>query len=226
MKTGGITGLLLLAALLLQGQPVPQNKYGLPVVNSHALYRQLAAADSNQLLVKLDSCIPGLRRDVRYATTNNFTHTRLYGHDHIYLRLPAARALQAVQTALQAQGLGLLIYDAYRPYRVTEKMWEIVPDDRYAADPRKGSGHNRGIAVDLTLIQLSTGMPLHMPTGYDDFTEKAHYSYIPADTTVTANRKLLRTIMEQHGFTALETEWWHFYLKDGREYPVMDIIMP
>jgi len=204
-------------------QDIPLNRYGLPVVNSAALYRQQAAADSNLRMVDLTRYIPGIRMDIRYATRNNFTRQVLYKHPKVLLRLPAAKALKAVQEALEPRGLGLRIFDGYRPYHVTEKMWEIVPDDRYAADPRKGSGHNRGIAVDLTIIELATGKAIPMPTGYDDFTEKAHYSYMPADTTVRNNRALLRSIMEKHGFRALETEWWHFYLPDVEKYPLMDI---
>lgn len=217
----------LLAAMLacynLAAQQIPLNHYGLPVVNSAALYRQQVAADSNQQLVDVTRYIPGIRTDVRYATTRNFTGQVLYTHPKVLLRLPAAKALKAVQQQLRAQGYGLKIFDAYRPYAVTEKMWTIVPDDRYAADPRKGSGHNRGVAVDLTIIKLATGDTIPMPTGYDDFTEKAHYSYRPADTTVLANRTLLRNVMEQHGFTALETEWWHFYLPDYRKYPLLNL---
>ena len=207
----------------LFAQQIPLNHYGLPVVNSAALYRQQAAADSNQRLVDVTRYIPGIHTDVRYATTRNFTQQVLYPHPRVLLRLPAAKALKAVQQQLSARGLALKIFDAYRPYAVTEKMWTIVPDDRYAADPRKGSGHNRGVAVDLTLIQRSSGDTIPMPTGYDDFTEKAHYSYQPADTAVVANRALLRRIMEQHGFTALETEWWHFYLSDYQKYPLLDL---
>ncbi|KAA2241934.1 M15 family metallopeptidase [Chitinophaga agrisoli] len=204
-------------------QTIPLNKYGLPVVDNMTLYRQLVAADSNQRLVDLRQYIPGIRTDVRYGTTDNFTHQVLYPHPRVFLRLPAAKALKAIQAELQAHGLGLLIFDGYRPYRITEKMWEIVPDDRYAADPRRGSGHNRGIAVDLTVIQLSSGQPLPMPTGYDDFTEKAHYSYQPPDSAVRANRAFLRRTMEKYGFSALETEWWHFYLTDLQQYPLLDL---
>jgi D-alanyl-D-alanine dipeptidase len=207
----------------LFAQQIPLNHYGLPVVNSPALYRQQVAADSNQQLVDVTRYIPGIRTDVRYATTHNFTQQVLYPHPRVLLRLPAAKALKAVQQQLSTRGLALKIFDAYRPYAITEKMWTIVPDDRYAADPRKGSGHNRGIAVDLTLIQISSGDTIPMPTGYDDFTEKAHYSYRPADTAVQANRALLRRIMEQQGFAALETEWWHFYLSDYQKYPLLDL---
>ncbi len=223
LKTWYIICCVLFLHIGVFAQNIPLNKYGLPVVRNMALYRQQVAADSNQRLVDLTQYIPGIHTDVRYGTPDNFTHQVLYPHPRVLLRLPAARALKAIQAELRARGLGLLVFDGYRPYRITEKMWEIVPDDRYAADPRKGSGHNRGIAVDLTLIQLSSGMPVPMPTGYDDFTEKAHYSYQPPDSTVRANRAFLRRTMEKYGFSALETEWWHFYLVNPQEYPLLDL---
>ncbi len=204
-------------------QKIPLNKYGLPVVNTVTLYKELVAADSNQVLVDITTYIPNIRKDVRYATTANFTHKILYPYAAVYLRLPAAKALKEVQLELNKKGLGLLIFDGYRPYSVTEMMWEIVPDDRYAADPHAGSGHNRGAAVDITIIDLHTGKPLPMPTGYDDFTEKAHHDYAAPDPAVTANRALLRDIMEQHGFAPLTTEWWHYYLKDHKRFPLMNI---
>lgn len=204
-------------------QDIPPNKYGLPVVNTMALYKQLVSADSNQALIDIMTYIPNIRKDVRYATSANFTHQILYPYAGVYLRLPAAKALRAVQMELNEQGLGLIIYDAYRPYRITEKMWEIVPDERYAADPRNGSGHNRGIAVDLSIIELHTGKPVAMPTGFDDFTEKAHHDYAISDTIIAANRRLLRSTMEKYGFTPLATEWWHYYLKDNKQYPLMNI---
>jgi zinc D-Ala-D-Ala dipeptidase len=204
-------------------QNIPPNKYGLQVVSIPALYKQSVAADSNQAFIDIISYIPGIRRDIRYATAANFTHHVLYPYAGVFLRLPAAKALSAVQRELNNQGLGLLIYDAYRPYSITEKMWEIVPDDRYAANPRNGSGHNRGVAVDLTIVDLRSGKPLTMPTDFDDFTEKAHHAYPVSDTTIAANRTLLRSIMEKHGFIPLTTEWWHYYLKDYKQYPLMNI---
>jgi zinc D-Ala-D-Ala dipeptidase len=204
-------------------QDIPLNKYGLPIVSTIALYKQLVKADSNQQMVNIAKYIPDVRMDIRYATRNNFTKRVLYRNPLILLRRPAARALKAVQEDIQSRGYGLKIFDCYRPYRVTEKMWEIVPDDRYAADPKKGSGHNRGVAVDLTIIDLKTGEEIPMPTGYDDFTEMAHYSSIPADPKARVNRAFLREIMEKHGFVAMETEWWHFYLADYEKYPLMDV---
>lgn len=204
-------------------QDIPRNKYGLPVVRTIAQYREQVKADSNQLMVNVSKYIPDIHTDIRYATTNNFTKRVLYRNPVVMLRLPAAKALRAVQEAMRIRGYGLKIFDCYRPYRVTEKMWAIVPDDRYAADPKKGSGHNRGIAVDLTIIELKTGQELSMPTGYDDFTEMAHYSSIPPDPKARVNREFLREMMERHGFVALETEWWHFFLPDTARYPIMDV---
>lgn len=206
-------------------QPKP-NQYGLLVIGTPEQYAQLVKKDSDQQLVDLETYIPHIRKDVRYATTNNFTHQQLYQHTKIYLRRPAAEKLKAVQAVLNKKGYTLLIYDAYRPYRVTEAMFKIVPNDLYAADPRKGSGHNRGVAVDLSMADLKTGKPVAMPTDFDDFTKKAHENYVPSDPTVTANRKLLRDTMKQHGFKGSRTEWWHFYLPDYKKYPLMDITTP
>lgn len=208
----------------LRAQQIPLNKYGLAVLQDKKQYEQLVRKDSAQQLVDLEKYIPGIRKDVRYATTNNFTHQRLYSSTAIYLRRPAADKLKQVQALLNKKGYGLLIYDAYRPYRCTELMFKIVPNDLYAADPKKGSGHNRGVAVDLSMVDLKTGKPVAMPTDFDDFTQKAHENYQPADTKVAANRKLLRDTMKQLGFKGSRTEWWHYYLPDYKKYPLMDIV--
>lgn len=218
-----LTTLLWSISSQLPAQKIPVNKYGLAVLGTQQQYAQLVKADSNQQLVNLEKYIPGIKKDVRYATTNNFTKQQLYTNTAIYLRLPAAKALKAVQESLRKKGYGLLIYDAYRPYHVTEAMFKIVPNDLYAADPRKGSGHNRGVAIDLSMVNLKTNKPVAMPTDFDDFTMKAHENYSPPDPTVAANRKLLRDTMLQHGFKGSSTEWWHFYLPDYKKYPLMDI---
>jgi len=119
--------------------------------------------------------------------------------------------------------MGIKIWDAYRPYSVTEKMWELVKDDRYAADPKFGSGHNRGIAVDLTIIDLSTGKELDMGTGFDNFSDTAHHDFKNLPANVLQNRLVLRSVMEKHGFKALETEWWHYYFINGKDYELLDI---
>jgi zinc D-Ala-D-Ala dipeptidase len=198
--------ILLLVPAALFAQQIPLNKYRLPVVNDIRLYQQLAAKDSNMRLVDVEAMIPGIAKDIRYATVNNFTKQALYKQARVFLRLPVAKALLAVQLELNRLGYGLKIFDGYRPYAATEKMWAIVPDDRYAANPANGSGHNRGAAVDLTIIHLKTKKEIQMPTDFDDFTEKAHHNYPLKDSTVAANRRLLKTVMEKHGFTSLDTD--------------------
>lgn len=140
-----------------------------------------------------------------------------------FTRLPAAKALLAVQNKLNAQGLGLKIWDAYRPYSVTEKFWEMVKDERYVANPAKGSGHNRGIAVDLTVIDLATGKELDMGTGFDNFTDTAHHTFTNLSTTVLQNRKLLKDAMEAAGFVRFESEWWHYSLPNPTNYEILDL---
>jgi zinc D-Ala-D-Ala dipeptidase len=210
---------LFLLPFQLSAQEIPLNKHGLPVVDSLKLYKELVKQNEDLRLIKIDD----IAQDVRYATANNFTKVKLYPYPVVWLRRPAYQALQALQMVLEPMGVGLKIFDGYRPYRVTEKMWEVMPDDRYAADPKKGSGHNRGIAVDLTFIYLKTGKEFPMGTDYDDLSEKAHHAYAKITDEEKENRLFLRTMMEAHGFVALETEWWHYYLKDAEKYPLMDI---
>lgn len=194
------------------------------VITTAALYNQTVTADSNNCMVPLKQYISPLFSDIQYATNQNFTKTVLYSHPQLAARLPVARSLQKVQQQLALLGLSLFFYDAYRPYSVTEKMWEIVPDERYAANPAKGSGHNRGIAVDITLADLKTGKPVAMPTAFDNFTEKAHHNYMQLDSAVIANRALLKKVMEQNGFTALSTEWWHYsYTGASTAFAILDL---
>jgi len=201
---------------------LPKNEFGLTIVKNTVDFKASTTQDSLKQMVAIDKYVSNLKTNFVYATSNNFTHKILYRKPKAYLRLAAALALQAVANNLKTKGLGLLIYDAYRPYSVTKAMWQIVPDDRYAANPAKGSGHNRGIAVDLTLYNLKTGLPLPMPTLFDDFTEKAHHNYMQLDSVVLANRQLLKTAMEQQGFKALDTEWWHYYLPNAAYYELLD----
>jgi D-alanyl-D-alanine dipeptidase len=139
------------------------------------------------------------------------------------MRLPAAIALGRVQRELNGKNLGLMIFDAYRPYHVTVRMWELIRDERYVADPGKGSGHNRGIAVDLTIIDLSTQKPLDMGTGFDNFTGAAHHDHTNLTSAVLQNRKLLKDVMEKHGFKPLNTEWWHYSFISAKEFHVLDL---
>jgi len=120
-------------------------------------------------------------------------------------------------------GYGLKIYDAYRPYSVTKKFWDLVHDERYVANPAKGSGHNRGIAADLTIIDLKTKKELKMPTGFDNFTDSAHHDFVNLPGDILKNRKLLKETMEKYGFLEFATEWWHYSLPEPEKYDVLDL---
>ncbi len=207
----------------VNAQTVPKNKYGLPVVSNLELYNKLIEKDDNNCLVNLEDFIPGIKLDIRYATENNFANKVLYKSAKAYLRLPAAKALKKIQDELKKQSLEVKIYDAYRPYSVTERIWEYVKDDRYAADPKKGSRHNRGCAVDLTIIDSRTGEELEMPTEFDNFTQRAHHAYMKLPKKAIENRALLRKIMEKHGFEIITSEWWHYDFKGWSKYHIMDI---
>jgi len=196
-----------------------------PVIDSWEKYNNGVKTDSTQAMVELKTLIPNLEYDLRYASLNNFMHRLMYpaGTKVTFLRRPAARQLQQVQTELATQGFGLKIFDAYRPYAVTVLFWELVKDERYVANPSKGSGHNRGIAVDLTIIDLETKKELDMGTGFDNFTDSAHLDFKNLSADVLKNRNLLRSLMEKHGFVPLETEWWHYYLPNSNRFDVLDI---
>ena len=172
-------------------------------------------------LVTLDSTI---RLEIRYATTNNFMGASMYSQSRAFLQRPAAEALVKAHQALVREGYGLLIHDAYRPWYVTWMFWEATPDSQHAfvADPVTGSRHNRGAAVDLTLYVLKTGRSVRMPSGYDEFSERAYAAYPGGTDAERARRALLTRFMEAEGFTVNPTEWWHFDFNGWREYPVLN----
>ncbi|OQP43155.1 peptidase M15 [Niastella yeongjuensis] len=206
-------------------QTTTVSKYGVSLINKPADYQLTVRNDSAKKMVELLKLIPGLVYDLRYATTNNFTHLQLYvpATRFTFLRLPAARALATVQKELNSRGYGLKIFDAYRPYSVTVKFWELILDERYVANPVKGSGHNRGLAVDCTIIDLKSRRELDMGTGFDNFSDTAHHNFTALPAAVLDHRKLLKEVMEKHGFNKLDTEWWHFYWSNDRGYEVLDI---
>lgn len=215
--------LALLLLIVACATPIAPNRYGLRVVPDLATYERIARSDPDKRLVDLAAAVPGVVLDVRYASENNFMKTRLYPVAKAYLRAPAARALAAVQQELAAKGLGLKIFDGYRPYRVTEAMWEPIRNPDYVADPAKGSRHNRGAAADLTIIDRKTGAEIAMPTPYDDFTPRARNDFdeLPAD--VLANRALLRDVMTRHGFEPLPSEWWHYDFRGWERFELMNV---
>lgn len=173
---------------------------------------------------------PKIRIHCVYATPKNFTGKVVYSCPKCYLRPHVAQALDAVQQDLEQEGLGLLVWDAFRPVEAQEKFWEICPDPRYVSCPYvknektgeyevdrktgkkllKGGRHTRGTAVDVTLVDLKTGKTLEMPTEFDDFSEKAWSDSKDVSDVAKVNRAKLKAAMEKHKFTVLETEWWHF----------------
>ncbi len=216
--------IFLLTSLKTACQDSIANKYGLKVIASAKVLQKMVFKNPANIMIDLKKQIPQLVFDLRYATNNNFTYEKLYpGITTSYLRKPAADSLLAIENELNKMGLGLKIFDAYRPYSVTEKMWAIVPDDRYAANPKYGSGHNRGAAVDVTLINMQTGNELNMGTGFDNFTDTAHHSFTNLPEEILQNRLLLKKIMAHHGFKALDTEWWHYSIFDAADFELLDI---
>ena len=175
-------------------------------------------------LVELVALDPTIRLDVRYATSDNFMGAPFYDAPRAFLQRPAAEALVRVHRRLRALGYGLLVHDAYRPWHVTKMFWEATPPALrdFVADPATGSRHNRGAAVDLTLYELATGRAVEMPSGYDEFTRRAHAAFPGGTARQRALRALLRRAMAAEGFAVYAPEWWHFDHANWRRYPVLD----
>jgi D-alanyl-D-alanine dipeptidase len=176
-------------------------------------------------LVELTKLDPTIRLDIRYATTNNFLSTPMYSQARAFMQRPAVEALVQAHRALKRQGYGLLIHDAYRPWYVTKMFWEATPDDKkiFVADPKEGSKHNRGCAIDLTLYDLKTGKAVEMPSGYDEMSPRSYADYAGGTAGQRERRSILRRAMEKEGFTVYPQEWWHFDYKDWKKYPVMNV---
>jgi serine beta-lactamase-like protein LACTB len=175
-------------------------------------------------LVDMTSLDDAIKLDVRYATTNNFLSTPFYASAKAYLQRPAAEALVRVHRKLEAQGYGLLIHDAYRPWSVTKMFWDATPEKLhlFVADPSRGSRHNRGCAVDLTLYDRRTGEPLAMVGGYDEMSDRSYPEYPGGTSRQRWHRDLLRRVMEAEGFTVYDAEWWHFDYQDWERYPILN----
>jgi D-alanyl-D-alanine dipeptidase len=174
-------------------------------------------------LVNLRNLNAGLRFDVRYATRDNFTRQQLYPMPAAWLRRDASEALLRVQRDLRAQGLGLKVFDAYRPLGVQQQMWNLIRDERYVSNPAKNAGrHTRGTAIDVTLVD-ARGRELPMPTGYDDFSEKAHRGAQGIPPAAQRNALLLERTMTRHGFVPYPFEWWHFDFAGWERHPPLDV---
>lgn len=193
------------------------------------------AQSSTDELVPVRQLIPDILLDLKYSTLDNFTSQKLYSVDEAYLTVGAIKKLKLVQDSLNniinhnglnyPQGIGLKIYDGYRPRAVQYLMWEIFPNPVYVADPTSGSVHNRGAAVDITLIDVATGQELPMPTEFDFFGPEAGHSYNNLPPNIIANRTLLKNMMVNvGGFAMYEAEWWHYSISSAG-LPLLDFQM-
>jgi D-alanyl-D-alanine dipeptidase len=176
-------------------------------------------------LVDVATLDPTIKLDIRYATTNNFMGASFYAQPRAFLQEPAARAVVAAHRALKEKGFGLLIHDAYRPWFVTKMFWDATPEEQkiFVADPSRGSRHNRGCAVDLTLYELATGRPVRMVGGYDEFSPRSYADYPGGTSLERWHREVLRNAMEARGFRVYEFEWWHFDYQDWDKYPILNL---
>lgn len=170
-------------------------------------------------LIQLDTSIV---LDIRYATNNNFVKEKMYECGRCFLRPEAAKAVIGLHQQLKKQGLKIKFFDCFRPRPIQWKLWEKIPDPRYVSDPRKGSMHNRGAAVDLTFTDMD-GNELDMGTDFDFFGIEAYHEYQEHSEEILNNRKLLKESMESIGFKAIRTEWWH-YSYQGKSYEISDMV--
>ena len=199
-----------------------QNRYGLKTTNL-AEYVASLGANPDKELVNLALAAPDILLEIGYATEKNFTGKKIYTLARAYVRKPVVAALKKAQAEFNQLGYGIKVYDAYRPYKATVKFYEEYHDTTYVASPYRGSRHNRGCALDMTLVDLKTGKELLMPTAWDAFDPQAWPNAQVADPVARKNRDLLITVMERNGFTVYEHEWWHFDFNGWKRYEVMDI---
>lgn len=208
--------------LLLPMVVFAQNKYGLKATR-YAEYKESVKSNPEKELVNLEKFIQGILLDIRYATTNNFTKAKIYNLARAYARKPVAESLKNAQAEFNRQGNGIKIHDAYRPYKATVKFYETYHDTTYVASPYRGSRHNRGCAIDMTIYNLKTGKELTMPTEYDSFKKEAWPTTPVKDPVIKKNRNLIISVMERNGFKVNASEWWHFDFVGWEKFEVMDI---
>ncbi|WP_345954824.1 M15 family metallopeptidase [Mucilaginibacter sp. PAMB04168] len=176
-------------------------------------------------LVELIKADPTLKLDIRYATKNNLAGRPVYRQARAFLQRDAAMAVAQVNQELKPLGYGLLIFDGYRPWQVTKLFWDVTPaqNKKFVANPKNGSRHNRGCAVDLSLYDLKTGKEIEMTGAYDEMSERSYPSYTGGTVQQRQMRDLLRSKMEAHGFKVYSVEWWHFDYKDWKQYRISNV---
>lgn len=206
-----------------QGKSQHRNPYNLDLTQTIEAYNRQVSANPQMEMADIGKSVKGIVMDIRYATPDNFTGEKIYTSAKAFARKPVVEALQKMEDSLACHHLGLKIYDAYRPYAATVKFFEVYPDTNFVANPRHGSKHNRGCAVDVSLVELSSGKEIPMPTRFDDFSEKAAADFPNLPDTVLTNRKLLSGVMAHFGFLPYQAEWWHYDFSGWENYKLMDL---
>ncbi|MFM7730959.1 MAG: M15 family metallopeptidase [Flavobacteriales bacterium] len=186
-------------------------------------YNQTILDKPDHAFVDLRSVLEHAVFDIRYATANNFTGTVIYPFAGAYCRKPVAEGLKLAEDSLKRMGIGLVIYDAYRPYQATIQFWQVCTKKKFVASPFKGSRHNRGCAIDMGLVDLATGSYLEMPTEFDSFTAAAGSYYRRCTPEAARNRSILHGVMAWAGFAPHPDEWWHLDYDRWKEFDVMDV---
>ena len=197
--------------------------YGLYIISNSKDLKVSIDKNSEKSFVNLKDYIPGISLDIKYATKANIFYEKLYTSPSALLRLPAAKALKKVQEELKEIGYGIKVYDAYRPYKVTCRMFAVLPDTIYMGLPWKGSKHNRGIALDLTIIDLKSKKELVMPTPFDALVYASHPEFKNLPENAIRNRDLLIQTMHKYGFKVDPVEWWHFNFQSSIDFEILDI---
>ena len=198
------------------------------ILSTFAFAQTAPPVEANKIeadLIEIKKLSKSIKLDIKYATADNFVGRAVYPEARAFLQRPAAEALIRVHNLLKKQKMGIVIYDAYRPWAITKLFWEVVREDQkqFVADPAKGSKHNRGCAVDISIYDRRTGKTIPMPSAYDEFTERASPDYKGGTDEERANRDMLRKLMEAEGFTVNSSEWWHFDYNIWQQYAIYDI---
>lgn len=193
------------------------------VVDAYNQYLASVKKNPNNELIEIIKAIPSIKLDIRYATKNNFMKQVMYKQARAFARKPVVESLRKIQTELNKKGLGLKVFDGYRPYTITVAFYQKASDKNFVANPAKGSKHNRGCAVDLTIINLKTGKEILMATPYDSFSAAAAAKYEPVTPGIRKNREFLIATMAKFNLNVLENEWWHYDFSGWQNYNLMDI---
>lgn len=204
----------------IQNTPVPNTPtQNTPTKNTPTKDTPIPNTNDLVELLKLDN---SFIIDMKYATEDNFTKKVIYPSAKCILHKNTAAKLIKANNEFKKLGYAIKIFDAYRPHSAQKILWDAASDKSYVADPKKGSNHNRGAAVDLTLVDKS-GNEINMPSNYDEFTKRARLDYMDCSEEQINNRELLGKIMVKCGFNRIRSEWWHFDDTDAKKYPILDI---